>query len=657
MHGVTLELRNAFILFCASLYFMAPLQAQSAGSSSTKLRAPVVKKSRPQSAELGFESQLANSSIGLYSEVYARGFSPKRNGSILLEGLFYRQMPRGGGFMEDDSVRVGINAQSYPFVPPGGLVDYQLIGEFDNSQSWAALAIHKREFEGYRIFYAGLYSPLKGKLTFALGANKTLLQWGGRLTHRQRQIYIVPKWRPLSSWDISAFYAQFNQYNSMTETDYYVPDGDLPHISPRSYTSPKWLSTRGTWQTMGIISKFIIDDWTIKSLFFHNDIFKDKQPQDTIYITEDYGTYRILRYDKDVSSKETGGEIRASKATHIGAWNLLSILSLRGYRGIYSQYPRLRLTIDDYHIGDNVDEPEPLSSFTPKDQMSTGYDETSWGFSQSAFYGKKLESNFSIRRTQTVYKLFNQYGALNGRNIAWLPSASLSWKAHSRLFLFTSLSRGIMTAKTAPNYAQNAGQLLPPDKTKQWDIGLRWKPENGGTFILSYFDLVQPYYELDMDDYYRQIAHYGRRGFEISYSKWLDNNIYLRAAAMLAPARIRDIDDNSKYYIYDRPSGVSNHNIYAYISYTPPRLKRLTLTASLDYNSKKYADSENLRYQPASIDANMGFNYEIPIGKKHLGFDFIASNLIQSQDWYAAGDDYYYRNPPRSFVFSASLDF
>ncbi|MDP1554731.1 MAG: hypothetical protein Q8L84_04655, partial [Hyphomonas sp.] len=85
------------------------------------------------SAEDAFGTTVGGESIGLYSAQNARGFSPVRAGNVRIEGLYFDTRGAGGGQVRMSSriigqatVRVGLSAQSYPFLAPTGVADYTL---------------------------------------------------------------------------------------------------------------------------------------------------------------------------------------------------------------------------------------------------------------------------------------------------------------------------------------------------------------------------------------------------------------------------------------------------------------------------------------------------------------------------------------------------
>src|SRR5579862_1766362 len=81
-------------------------------------------------AEDAFGMTVGRESIGLYSAMSARGFSPIQAGNLRIDGLYFDQISNMANLptriVRSVAVHVGIAAQGYLFPAPTGVVDYQL---------------------------------------------------------------------------------------------------------------------------------------------------------------------------------------------------------------------------------------------------------------------------------------------------------------------------------------------------------------------------------------------------------------------------------------------------------------------------------------------------------------------------------------------------
>ncbi len=76
-----------------------------------------------------FGRSVGNERNGLYGNSQVRGFNPVDAGNVRLGGLYIDLMDRVPQRISDENtVRVGIAAQGYPFPAPTGLVDLNTNG-------------------------------------------------------------------------------------------------------------------------------------------------------------------------------------------------------------------------------------------------------------------------------------------------------------------------------------------------------------------------------------------------------------------------------------------------------------------------------------------------------------------------------------------------
>lgn len=625
-------------------------------TAKAEVQAPNAHSQILTSAEDGFGSQLSDEQVGIYNSNFARGFSPKENGNILLEGMFYRAPTNISGFFEGNNIFVGVTAQSFPFAAPSGVVNYRLskgrsVASFNSTASYT---------KGMSDIMAGAVvarlPAVKDRLLIATGASVIADTSPGAPGQIARAVFINPTLRLNGNLDIVSYVGRSLINNSRVTPYYYSTSGELPDVPRKAYTSPLWMSNNLSALTTGAMLTWIEGDWTLRAHGFYNTVRANKITQDLILIQAKDRASRQFSIDGPYKLNEPGGEIRISRAFNWSKLKGLTLFSWRAYKSNYKETTTANLFLNDYEPGTTAYIEDPNYDWTEEFFYNRILKSQSLGLSQSFFYADIIESNISLRRLKTNFLNDSKNDATPLKQSSWLPSASVSANIANGLHLYTSYTRGMMDSVIAPNYAENAGELLPPNITKQWDIGLRWKPQSGGTLILAYFDITRPYHNLDEDDIYRALGRYGNKGVEISYSRWIGQNLYILGSAMLAPARIRNLESGERIK-NKRLSGISDHRGTFYALYNIPEVKGLSLSLNLDFNSSKLEDVRGARTQSGQVDLGFGVRYNMRVRNSLLSLRVSGNNLINQQKWYAAGSDFYIMNSPRTFAFTASASF
>ena len=102
--------RISLALLCVGTAFPALAQDRTEDNAVTQ-------------AEDAFGFSTGRESIGIYSSVNARGFSPSSAGNVRIEGLYFDPEYDLPSIINDStSIKVGLSAQGYPFSAPSGIV-------------------------------------------------------------------------------------------------------------------------------------------------------------------------------------------------------------------------------------------------------------------------------------------------------------------------------------------------------------------------------------------------------------------------------------------------------------------------------------------------------------------------------------------------------
>src|SRR5690606_24140806 len=96
----------------------------------------------------------------------------------------------------------------------------------------------------------------------------------------------------------------------------------------------------------------------------------------------------------------------------------------------------------------------------------------------------------------------------------WLLNASLVLSATARLNLFASYVTGLEESGVAPSAALNRGEVLPPVKARQIELGGTYRLGSDLTLIVAAFDISKPTFGLRPDNVFGPSGTVRHRGIE-----------------------------------------------------------------------------------------------------------------------------------------------
>lgn len=232
------------------------------------------------------------------------------------------------------------------------------------------------------------------------------------------------------------------------------------------------------------------------------------------------------------------------------------------------------------------------------------------------------------------------------------PAIGIVFRPWRQVSFYANYIEGLTQGPTAEGPGVvNAGQVFPPSKTKQLEAGV--KLDHGrmaGT--ISVFQISQPLGRLDQSTMVFGIDGEQRnRGVELSVFGEVTRTTRLLGGVMLLDAELTKTDsglnDGKR-----APGAEVNVNLGG--EWDTPFLAGLTLSALGVYTGSNYVDSANTQKIPAWKRFDLGARYAFKAGDKPVVLRANVENVFDEDYW---KDEYLYRGTPRTFLFSASVDF
>lgn len=211
---------------------------------------------------------------------------------------------------------------------------------------------------------------------------------------------------------------------------------------------------------------------------------------------------------------------------------------------------------------------------------------------------------------------------------------------------------GLSKGDTAPTNATNAGEVLAPYRSTQYEAGVRFARQD---FYASFSA-----FQLSKVSGVMSGAYFGadgeqlNRGLELAIRDEILPGLRLNASAMWLDAKISGSPNLSG----KTPIGVPSWQANLGAEVDVPRISGLTFTSYLTYNGPQYVDAVNTQSVPSWTRLDLGMRYRIDRGQYPTTFRLAIRNVMNRRGW-AAVDAYggLAQADPRTILASISIGF
>lgn len=231
-----------------------------------------------------------------------------------------------------------------------------------------------------------------------------------------------------------------------------------------------------------------------------------------------------------------------------------------------------------------------------------------------------------------------------GRNS---PNASLIFAPTPWLTTYATYIEGLEQGGVAPDEAVNRGQVLPPMRSKQRELGL--KAELGGVLVSgALFDIEKAYEYANNANVYVQDGIQRHRGAEVSAVGKVTDAWTVMGGVTLLTARIEGSDNDG-----NAPLNVPKLTAKLYSEYALPFAPGLSLTGGIYYVGTQWATAANTSRLPSYTTFDLGLRYATKVTGRPLTLRLNVNNVADRNYWLNS----YYLGSPRSVALSAQVQF
>lgn len=251
------------------------------------------------------------------------------------------------------------------------------------------------------------------------------------------------------------------------------------------------------------------------------------------------------------------------------------------------------------------------------------------------------------------------------KSSASCPTYSLSYRPEESVLIYGNHAENFDIGTAAGSSYANAGEVLPPSKTKQDEVGIKYAVKNG-IYTLAYFDIDQAgnvSVNKDGKNYFVQDGRVNHKGVEFSYNGKIAGKWYGMVGAAYMDARYKNMGTAS-YKNGKRVSGQGFWNASAALEYKADDkfsvIGRATYTGrtpfyTVNYNTSTVTDKSKQLQAPAYTVIDLGVIYNTKINNTPVKLSAMCYNLLNKDYWIVARGDQVYLSTPRTFSLAAEF--
>lgn len=607
-------------------------------------------------AEDAFGISVGNETVGLYNPNSARGFNPTQAGNIRIEGLYFdQQVVTQGRIYADTTMRVGLSAQSYPFVAPTGVADIRL-------------RLPGREQAGTVSFTFGPYNTVQAEVEAStpviqdkLGVLVTMTGTKSKFDTRgelNNAIYGgVLNWKPTDRVDVLAF-VQGHAFSGEPQPFIFTATGEPPPEYDRSvdFGQPWAIRYRNSHHVGAIVSASLPDDWRLRVGLFRSHhtlpgeeivIFRNVQ-------ADGVGTLDILRTAPN-GDLSYSGEARLTRVFAEGPRRHAIHFSARG-RDLNRKFGGGGAnSLGPARIGVFEPKPEPPYVLSPAardriNQVTPGLAYVG-RWADVGELGAGVQKTF-YRRTVTL----PGFASARTKAEPWLYNGTVAVYLSDAAALYGSYTRGFEESGIAPENASNRAEALPASMTEQVDAGIRYKPTPAMTMIAGLFEVRKPYFDRNAANLFTQVGNLTHRGVELSVSGQLAPGLTVVAGAMFLRARIV-ADAAVASFIGPVPIGRPSRNLRLSAQYGPPSWRGFAIDGQISQDGPAFANRINTVKLEANTTLDLGARYTFKAFGTTASIRARAFNVTNTYGWTVSPSGSYAASGARRYSVQVIADF
>ncbi|PEQ13841.1 TonB-dependent siderophore receptor [Novosphingobium sp. PC22D] len=279
-----------------------------------------------------------------------------------------------------------------------------------------------------------------------------------------------------------------------------------------------------------------------------------------------------------------------------------------------------------------------------------------------------LTAGMRLQQIQTKsYSAFTREKVDEYKQDAVTPVVGVVIKPVAGVSLYANRIEALVQGSAAPAASgdipvSNAGQVLPPIKSKQYEVGGKLTlPRFSASLALFQIDRATAILTPDPDR--AGFLRYGpngiqrNRGIELSFEGEPVDGLRIIAGGSILDAKLRRTADGVNEG--NDAIGVPDYLVNANVEWDVPFVPALTLTGRVVHTGEQPANAANTLSLDDWTRFDLGARYVVVVGDNPLTLRFLVDNVADKRYWSTSFDTFrpdLLQGAPRTFKLSASID-
>jgi iron complex outermembrane receptor protein len=235
------------------------------------------------------------------------------------------------------------------------------------------------------------------------------------------------------------------------------------------------------------------------------------------------------------------------------------------------------------------------------------------------------------------------------------PSAGVIYRVRPDTSVYANYIEGLEEGGTAPINAVNALEVLPPNVSEQFELGMRTEAIKGMLFSIAYFQIDRASAYLNAANRFVADGRAEYRGVEFSGSGELtpEWSIYLSGLYLDA----EQTQAQTAALIGKIPENTPKQSGSFFVEYRPAALPGFAINGGAFYVGERPANPLNQAFLDSHTLFTVGARYSMRLGATRATFQVNVENVADKRYWSAAGNSNLAQGLPRTVKAFLRVDF
>ena len=280
------------------------------------------------------------------------------------------------------------------------------------------------------------------------------------------------------------------------------------------------------------------------------------------------------------------------------------------------------------------------------------------GFSLSdtlGFMDDRLLLTLGTRYQNINVKDYSYDGVLDTEydESATSPLYGVLYRLTPDVSVYANHVESLQQGDTAPNSADNSGQVFKPFHAKQNELGIKWEGQRFAANA-AVFEIQQPSGYLK-DNVYGIYGDQVNRGLEVSAYGNITRNLRVNSSAAWTDAELKNTEGGSNDG--NTAVGVAKYRFVLGAEYDLPIDQPITVGGKVIHTGPQYLDAANTLKLDDWTRVDLTARYESEIGEYPVTWRLNITNLTNEDYWASAAGGYLTQGEPREIKLSLTTEF